>query len=66
MHCPLCKNTILEKKSKSYIVKGSVHVLKSTSKNVIDTWSVPGGPYQTQGGGIQYFTTNKNMLLEVN
>ena len=37
-----------------------VNMLRSTANPAIDTWSVPKEPFQTEGGGIQWFTTNKD------
>ena len=39
----------------TYVTNRDVTVLRSTAKDVVDTWSVSGQPYQTQGGGTQYF-----------
>lgn len=43
----------------------TVHALRSTAADILDTWTVPSQPYMTQGGGIQYFVPNKNVLTQV-
>lgn len=35
-----------------------IEVLKSTTKNIVDTWSVKGRSYDAKGGCIQYFNKN--------
>ena len=47
----------------SYITNGKVKVLKSTSKSIIDNWSVSGEFYKTDGGGRQLFTTDNKITL---
>ena len=36
-----------------------VKVLRSTASPITDTWTVPGSPFSTTGGQIQFFTTDK-------
>ncbi len=39
----------------TYVAGENVQVLRSTASPAVDTWSTPGQPFQTQGGGTQYF-----------
>lgn len=40
-----------------------VQMLRSTANPALDTWSVPKEPFQTEGGGIQWFGTNKGAWI---
>lgn len=40
----------------------NVQVLRSTASAPIDTWSIPRKPFQTQGGGTQYFAPNPSVF----
>ena len=46
---------VVPKQQVSYQASGPVSALRSTAAPVEDTWSVPGTPIQTTGGGRQYF-----------
>ncbi|SDY89732.1 filamentous hemagglutinin [Collimonas sp. OK242] len=39
--------------------------LQSTAADILDTWTVPSHPYQTTGGGTQYFVPNKPLMIQV-
>lgn len=39
--------------------------LQSTAADILDTWTVPSAPYQTQGGGIQLFVPNNQLMIQV-
>lgn len=39
--------------------------LRSTAADILDTWTVPNQPYQTTGGGTQYFVPNKPLMIQV-
>lgn len=40
-----------------------VQMLRRTANPALDTWSVPKEPFQTEGGGIQWFGTNKDAWI---
>ncbi len=40
-----------------------VQMLRSTANPALDNWSVPKEPFQTEGGGIQWFGTNKDAWI---
>ncbi|KGT88343.1 type IV secretion protein Rhs [Erwinia typographi] len=40
-----------------------VEMLRSTATPALDTWSVPKEPFQTEGGGVQWFSTNKDAWI---
>jgi uncharacterized Zn-binding protein involved in type VI secretion len=42
-----------------YQSQQQVQMLRSTANPALDTWSVPKEPFQTEGGGIQWFSTDK-------
>lgn len=44
----------------TYQAQHPVEMLRSTANPALDNWSVPKEPFQTEGGGIQWFTTEKN------
>ncbi len=46
------------KLQQKYLVTQKVEVLKSTSKDIIDTWSVKDMPQPAAGGGTQVFSTD--------
>ena len=39
--------------------------LQSFAADILDTWTVPSQPYQTKGGGVQYFVPHKSSMKEV-
>lgn len=43
-----------------YQAQHPVEMLRSTASPALDTWSVPQEPFQSQGGGIQWFSTEKD------
>lgn len=43
-----------------YQAQHPVEMLRSTASPAMDTWSVPQEPFQSQGGGIQWFSTEKD------
>ncbi|GLR07806.1 type IV secretion protein Rhs [Mixta theicola] len=43
----------------TYKAQRPLEMLRSKASPVLDTWSVPQEPFQTEGGGIQWFSTNK-------
>lgn len=51
---------IVNKQMLSYRVKKNVVVLKSTAKAIKDTWSTKETIFQSEGGGTQYFSADKN------
>ncbi|MGP0838094.1 polymorphic toxin type 46 domain-containing protein [Serratia sp. CY85251] len=40
-------------------------MLRSTAAPALDTWSIKSEPFQTEGGGIQWFSTDKNSWVKV-
>jgi hypothetical protein len=60
----LSNGTIVNKTKTIYQTNDNVTVLKSTAKSgVIDDWSVPNHPYETTGGGTQYFTQDNTIFV---
>lgn len=55
---------IVMKEIKTYQLQRKTEVLRSIATPALDTWSVPGKPFQTEGGGIQWFSTEKNIWVE--
>ncbi|MGP9293469.1 polymorphic toxin type 46 domain-containing protein [Yersinia pseudotuberculosis] len=45
----------------TYQSQQPVQMLRSTASPALDTWSVPKVPFQAEGGGIQWFSTNKDV-----
>ena len=45
----------------TYQVQRPTEMLRSTAAPALDTWSVRGEPFQTDGGGIQWFSTKKDI-----
>ncbi|ELQ9312395.1 PAAR domain-containing protein [Serratia marcescens] len=43
----------------TYQAQRPVEMLRSTANPALDNWSVPKEPFQTEGGGIQWFGTDK-------
>lgn len=43
----------------TYQAQHPVEMLRSTANPALDNWSVPKEPFQTEGGGIQWFSTDK-------
>lgn len=43
----------------------STPALKSTAKDIIDSWTDPQNAYPAKGGGTQIFVPKKNNMLEV-
>lgn len=43
----------------------SLRALQSTVADILDTLTVPKQPYQTTGGGTQYFVPNKSLMIQV-
>jgi hypothetical protein len=54
---------VVDKVSTRYIVAEDVQVLISTTKDILDTWSVPGQPVQTLGGGTQYMSSKIGLFI---
>ncbi|WP_260597600.1 polymorphic toxin type 46 domain-containing protein [Sphingomonas endolithica] len=50
---------VVNKTPLTYTTTRDVQVLRSTAASVDDTWSVPGTTYRAEGGGTQYFVTDK-------
>jgi hypothetical protein len=42
-----------------------IQALRSTAAPIVDTWTTPGQPYQTMGGGTQLFVPNKALMVPV-
>lgn len=57
---------ILSKEVKPYQAQQKVEMLRSTATPALDTWSVPDNPFQTEGGGIQWFTTQRDIWTAYN
>jgi len=53
---------VVPKQQVTYTSNGPVAALRSTAAPVKDTWSVPGSPVQTEGGGRQYFVPNPSLF----
>ncbi|XTZ38095.1 polymorphic toxin type 46 domain-containing protein [Salmonella enterica] len=47
----------------TYQSQRPVKMLRSTANPAQDTWSVPKEPYQTEGGGIQWFGTERDAWI---
>jgi hypothetical protein len=56
---------IYDKIPKKYMTTDYVDVLQSTAAKIKDDWSISSSPYQTEGGGIQYFSPNKSLFKEL-
>jgi len=56
---------VVQKDANLYVANKDVQVLKSTSAEIDDTWSVTGKPYHAGGGGTQFFTTNRGAFTPV-
>lgn len=54
------------KETKAYRLQEKTEALRSTAAPVLDTWSVPDEAFQTEGGAIQWFNTQKNIWVETN
>lgn len=54
---------IAEKVPGRYIAAEDIPALRSTAEKVKDTWSIRGKPFETDGGGTQYFTMEKAKLI---
>lgn len=50
----------------TYQSQHTVEMLRSTANPALDTWSVPKEPFQTEGGGIQWFSTDKDAWIPKN
>jgi Bacterial toxin 46 len=50
---------VVDKTVTNYTTTRDVPVLRSTARNINDTWSVEGTSYATKGGGTQYFSADK-------
>jgi Bacterial toxin 46 len=50
---------LVDRIATKYILKDDVEVLRSTASKVTDTWSIPGKAVEADGGGTQFFSTNK-------
>ena len=57
--------TKASKVTTSYQAHQSVEMLRSTANPALDTWSIPKEPFQTEGGGIQWFSTNKDVWSKI-
>lgn len=42
-----------------------VTALQSTAARIVDTWTVPGTPFNAAGGGTQFFVPNKQFMRQV-
>ncbi len=56
-------NQVVDKVASRYVTKQDVQVLRSTAKDIVDTWSVKGEEIQTLGGATQYMSTNKSAFI---
>jgi hypothetical protein len=54
---------VVNKVSTRYVVTEDVQVLRSTAKDILDTWSVPGQTVQTLGGGTQYMSSKVGSFI---
>jgi uncharacterized Zn-binding protein involved in type VI secretion len=54
---------VVDKVPTRYTATQDVPALRSTAAPVKDTWSVKGSPFQTEGGGTQYFTMDKGSFV---
>lgn len=57
---------IVPKEVKAYQAQQKVEMLRSSAAPALDTWSVPDKPFQTEGGGIQWFTTKRDIWTPYN
>lgn len=57
---------IVPKEVKAYQAQQKVEMLRSSATPALDTWSVPDKPFQTEGGGIQWFTTKRDIWTPYN
>lgn len=46
-----------------YQSQQKVQMLRSTANPALDTWSVPEEPFQAEGGGVQWFSTDKDAWI---
>jgi len=51
--------TKVPKITTAYQLQNRAEMLRSTATPALDTWSVPKEPFQTEGGAIQWFGTDK-------
>ena len=58
-------NIRLPKVINTYQAQRPLEMLRSTSNPILDTWSVPQEPFQTEGGGIQWFSTDKSVWKKI-
>lgn len=56
---------IVPKEVIAYQSQEKTLMLRSTATPALDTWSVPGKPFQTEGGGIQWFSTQRDTWTPV-
>lgn len=49
---------LTDKSLRTYVAQKDVVALKSTAKEVLDTWSVPGKQIQCEGGGMQLYVSH--------
>uniref|UniRef100_UPI002597D43C polymorphic toxin type 46 domain-containing protein n=1 Tax=uncultured Zobellia sp. TaxID=255433 RepID=UPI002597D43C len=55
---------VVEKTKTIYETTTKTNVLESSAKSgIIDTWSVKSSPFETTGGGTQYFTDNSDVFV---
>ena len=55
---------VVNKEETQYITNTPVDTLRSRAASTIDHWSVRGTPFKAEGGGIQYFSTEKTIFME--
>ncbi|MCG8711035.1 PAAR domain-containing protein [Brenneria sp. 4F2] len=57
---------VVLKEVKAYQAQEKSVMLRSEATPALDTWSVPNRPFQTEGGGIQWFTTQREKWRPLN
>ena len=58
----LSGGTVVNKTETLYSTTERTTVLRSSAAPVVDTWSVPSAPFQTEGGAPQYFHFDKDIF----
>lgn len=56
---------IADKVVTRWLVLDDVQVLRSQAGAITDTWSVPGQAFDTQGGGIQFYSPERNKFQQL-
>ncbi len=57
--------SLVKREKRKYKANEDIEVLETTAKKIDDTWSIPGKNVSTEGGGIQYFTTDKSKFTKI-